>query len=184
MAFSCNDIVEEFRHRTGGPHNVVVVVWAISTRLIPNLTQAEVVLERARLARIERLEPVVRNGLRGHWSWEVGFREGTPTDIESVGLDRPCGVGRAVTIPARGNMSNLAEVVVQLRQQRAAAQRRVEQLGQALAVLGGVDGLRIAREEFSESRKKGPNYVGRIPEKNAAAQRARWAKWKAAQKKK
>jgi predicted RNase H-like nuclease (RuvC/YqgF family) len=84
----------------------------------------------------------------------------------------------------RETMSNLVKVVAQLRQQRDEAQRTVEQLDRALAALDSVDGLR--------SRGRGSHVVGRkgrtmstaARKRIAAAQRARWAKWKAAQKKK
>jgi len=81
-------------------------------------------------------------------------------------------------------MSNLVKVVAQLRKQRDDAQKRVEQLDQALAALGSLDGLR--------ARSRSPKRMGRkrrimstaARRKIAAAQRARWAKWKAAQRKK
>jgi hypothetical protein len=81
-------------------------------------------------------------------------------------------------------MSNLVKVVAQLRKQRDDAQKRVEQLDQALAALGSLDGLR--------ARDRSPKRIGRkrrtmsavARRKIAAAQRARWAKWKAAQRKK
>ena len=81
-------------------------------------------------------------------------------------------------------MSNLVKVVAQLRKQRDEAHKRVEQLDRALAALGSLDGLR--------ARGRSPKRIGRKRQtmsvasrrKIAAAQRARWAKWKAAQRKK
>jgi hypothetical protein len=80
-------------------------------------------------------------------------------------------------------MSNLAKVVVQLRQQRAEAQKRVGQLDQALAALGSIDGLR-SRGRSSTKVGRGRTMSAAARKRIAAAQRARWAKWKAAQKKK
>jgi hypothetical protein len=62
-------------------------------------------------------------------------------------------------------MSNLAKVVVQLRQQRDQAQKKVEQLDQALAALGSVDGLR--------SRGRSSQKVGRKGRTMSAAARKR-----------
>jgi hypothetical protein len=84
----------------------------------------------------------------------------------------------------RETMSNLVKAVAQLRKQRDEVQKIVEQLDQALAALGSLDGLR--------ARGRSPKRIGRrrrtmspaARRKIAAAQRARWAKWKAAQRKK
>jgi len=81
-------------------------------------------------------------------------------------------------------MSNLAKVVVQLRQQRAEAQKQVEQLDQALAALGSIDGLQSRGRSSQRVGRKGRTMSGAARKRIAAAQRARWAKWKAAQKKK
>jgi hypothetical protein len=81
-------------------------------------------------------------------------------------------------------MSNLAKVVTQLRQQRDEAQRQVEQLDQALTALGGVDGLRPRGRNPRNVGRKGRTMSVAARRRIAAAQRARWAKWKAAQKKK
>jgi hypothetical protein len=81
-------------------------------------------------------------------------------------------------------MSNLAKVVAQLRQQRDEAQRQVEQLDQALTALGGIDGLRLRGRRPQEVGRKGRTMSAAARRRIAAAQRARWAKWKAAQKKK
>jgi hypothetical protein len=73
-------------------------------------------------------------------------------------------------------MSNLTNVVQQLRSEREQAQKRIEQLDEALKALTGVGSRRGTgtRRTMSAAARK------RI----AAAQRARWAKWKAAQKRK
>ena len=81
-------------------------------------------------------------------------------------------------------MSNLAKVVAQLRQQRAEAQKKVEQLDRALAALGSVDGLRSRGRSSQKVGRKGRTISAAARKRIAAAQRARWAKWKAAQKKK
>jgi predicted ATPase len=81
-------------------------------------------------------------------------------------------------------MTNLATVVQQLRKERDQAQKRVEQLDQALEALIGVGGLRApsgrrGRVNVSATRRTMSAAARR---RIAAAQRARWAKWKAAQK--
>jgi hypothetical protein len=80
-------------------------------------------------------------------------------------------------------MSSLVKVVAQLRKQRDEALKTVEQLNQALAALGSVDGLR-SRGRSSQKVEKGRTMSAAARKRIAAAQRARWAKWKAAQKKK
>ena len=81
-------------------------------------------------------------------------------------------------------MSNLVKVVAQLRKQRDEAQRQVEQLDQALAALGSVDGLRSRGRSSQKVGRKGRTMSAAARRRIAAAQRARWAKWKTAQKKK
>jgi hypothetical protein len=81
-------------------------------------------------------------------------------------------------------MSALAKVVVELRQQRTEAQKRVEQLDQALAALGSIDGLRSRGRNSQKVGKKGRTMSAAARRRIAVAQRARWAKWKVAQKKK
>ena len=84
-------------------------------------------------------------------------------------------------------MSNLANVVQQLRKERDQAQRRIEQLDEALKALGGLSPLRgtarrngPARTSDGKRRHLSPAARKRI----AAAQRARWAKWRAARRSK
>jgi hypothetical protein len=99
---------------------------------------------------------------------------------------RPGGV-EAATIPAWGeSMENLATVIQQLRNERAQAERRREQLDQALEALTSV-----ARRRATGGRRDRANVsAGRramsaaARKRIAAAQRARWAKWKAARKRK
>jgi len=81
-------------------------------------------------------------------------------------------------------MSNLVKVVAQLRKQREEAQKTVTQLDQALAALGSIDGLRSRGSGSQKIRTKGRTMSAAASKRIAAAQRARWAKWKAAQKKK
>lgn len=80
-------------------------------------------------------------------------------------------------------MSNLLKVVAQLRKQRGEAQKTVEQLDQALAALGSIDGLRSRGRRSQKLGRKGRIMSAAARKRIAAAQRARWAKWKAAQKK-
>lgn len=65
-------------------------------------------------------------------------------------------------------MANLAGVVLELKKERAYAQKKVEQLDAAIKVLGGLAGLgrRRPRRKISAAGRR------RIAE----AQRARWAK--------
>jgi len=84
----------------------------------------------------------------------------------------------------RETMSNLVKVVAQLRKQRDDAQKRVEQLDQVLAALGSLDGLRARGRSPKRIGRKRRTMSAAARRKIAAAQRARWAKWKAAQRKK
>jgi hypothetical protein len=94
--------------------------------------------------------------------------------------------GCPATISARGElMSNLAKVVQQLRQERDQAQKRIEQLDEALKALTGLDGIpstsrRFGRGQTSPGKHRTMSAAAR--KRIAAAQRARWAKWKAAQR--
>jgi len=78
-------------------------------------------------------------------------------------------------------MINLNAVVANLRAERNHAQQTVEQIDAALAALNGVGrkGSRTFPRRSSGRRTMSAAARRRI----AAAQRARWAKWKAAQKK-
>ena len=84
-------------------------------------------------------------------------------------------------------MANLATVVQQLKQERAQAQRRIEQLDEALKALGGLGGLqgRVGRIKSAQTPGKKRRTMSAAGRKRiAAAQRARWAKWKAAKRNK
>jgi hypothetical protein len=80
-------------------------------------------------------------------------------------------------------MSSLVKVVAQLRKQRGEAQKTVEQLDQALAALGSINGLRSLGRSSQKLGRKGRTMSAAARKRIAAAQRARWAKWKTAQKK-
>ena len=84
-------------------------------------------------------------------------------------------------------MENLAKVVQQLKQERAHAQKRVEQLDEALKALTGLDGVRTTTGGRSGTQTSGGarrTMSAAARKRIAAAQRARWAKWKAAQRRK
>ncbi|MFZ0308802.1 MAG: hypothetical protein WAL89_11540 [Candidatus Sulfotelmatobacter sp.] len=84
-------------------------------------------------------------------------------------------------------MSNLANVVQQLKKERDKAQRTIEQLDSALKALSGLDGLRAAIGSVGRAQtpgKKRRTMSAAARRRIAAAQRARWAKWKAANRKK
>lgn len=92
---------------------------------------------------------------------------------------------RAATIPARGKpMSNLANVVQQLQKEREQARRTVEQLDEALKALGSLGGLRGRVGGAQSAGKKRRTMSAAARKRIAAAQRARWAKWKAARRNK
>ena len=79
-------------------------------------------------------------------------------------------------------MSNLDKVVLQLRKERDGVQKRVEQLDQALAALGSLDGLQTRGRSLQTSGRKRRTMSAAARERIAAAQRERWAKWKAARR--
>ena len=81
-------------------------------------------------------------------------------------------------------MSNLAKVVQQLQTERQQARSTVEQLDEALKALGGLGGLRgrIGRAQTPGKKRRTMSAAAR--KRIAAAQRARWAKWKAAKRSK
>jgi hypothetical protein len=81
-------------------------------------------------------------------------------------------------------MSNLTNVVMELRRERDAAQKRVDQLDQALAALGSLDGLRLPMRGSRKLGTKRRTMSAEARKRIAAAQRARWAKWKAARRNK
>lgn len=82
-------------------------------------------------------------------------------------------------------MSNLANVVQRLRQERDQAQKHIDQLDEALKALTGLDGVgrTIGRRGPAPKRAGARRTMSAAARKRiAAAQRARWAKWKAAQR--
>ena len=82
-------------------------------------------------------------------------------------------------------MSNLANVVQQLRKERNQAQRRIAQLDEALKALAGLNagpGTTGGRGRAHTSAGKRRTMSAAARKRIAAAQRARWAKWKAAQR--
>jgi hypothetical protein len=81
-------------------------------------------------------------------------------------------------------MSNLVNVVGQLRKQREEAQKTLEQLDQALAALDGTDGSRSRRKSSQKVGEKSRTISAAARKRMAGAQHARWAKWKAGRRKK
>jgi hypothetical protein len=83
-------------------------------------------------------------------------------------------------------MSNLAKVVQQLRQERDRGQNTIEQLEEALKALAGLDGVRktTGRRGAQASARKRRTMSDEARQRIATAQRARWAKWKRAQRSK
>ncbi len=81
-------------------------------------------------------------------------------------------------------MANLANVVQQLKKERDQAQRRIEQLDEALKALGSLDVRRgrIGRAQTAGKTRRTMSAAAR--KRIAAAQRSRWAKWKAARRNK
>ena len=79
-------------------------------------------------------------------------------------------------------MSNLARVVLQLRKERDQAQKKVEQLDGALNALGSLNGSRGRVSRAVTVGKKRRTMSAAARKRIAAAQRARWAKWKAARR--
>jgi len=84
-------------------------------------------------------------------------------------------------------MSNLANVVQQLKKERDQALKRIRQLDEALTALSGLGGLRRTtgrqgRAQASGAKRRTMSAAAR--KRIAAAQRARWAKWKAARRNK
>ena len=80
-------------------------------------------------------------------------------------------------------MPNLSGIVQQLKTQRDRAQKEVERLSAALMALGNLEGQSggLRRVRTVKSRKP---LSAAARKKIAAAQRARWAKWKAARRRK
>ena len=75
-------------------------------------------------------------------------------------------------------MSNLTNAVQRLKKERDQLQGRIEQLDEALKALTGPGGIR--RQGFAQPSRKRKTMSAAARKRIAAAQRARWAKWKAA----
>jgi len=80
-------------------------------------------------------------------------------------------------------MANLAGVVRQLRNERDRVQGEMERLNAALAALGNLGSLAGKPKEIRTPKSRKPMSTA-ARKRIAEAQRARWAKWKAARRKK
>jgi hypothetical protein len=78
-------------------------------------------------------------------------------------------------------MSSLVKVIEQLRSERDQAQKRIEQLDEALRALAGLSGGAVRHNRRASPGKRG-TLSAAARRRIAAAQRARWAKWKAAKR--
>jgi len=81
-------------------------------------------------------------------------------------------------------MLNLATAVRQLKQERARTQKEVEKLDAAIRVLSGLTGTKRGLGSGRAGIGKRRTMSAAARKRIAAAQRARWAKWKAAHPKK
>ena len=81
-------------------------------------------------------------------------------------------------------MLTLTTAVQQLKQERARTQKEVEKLDAAIRVLSGLTGTKrgLGRGRAGIGKRRTMSAAAR--KRIAAAQRARWAKWKAAHPKK
>jgi hypothetical protein len=82
-------------------------------------------------------------------------------------------------------MSSLSKAVQQLQKERDQARRRVEQLDEALKALGSLGGLRGRFGRVGRAQTLGKKRItmsAAARKRIGAAQRARWAKWKAARR--
>ncbi len=80
-------------------------------------------------------------------------------------------------------MLNLTKAVRQLEKEREQARRKLEQLDTALKVLSGLASSSRTVGGVRTGAKKSRTMSAAARKRIAAAQRARWAKWKAARKK-
>ena len=76
-------------------------------------------------------------------------------------------------------MPNLRGIVRELKTQRDRAQREVEQLNAALMALGSLGNMNGRSRQVRAAKKRRPMSAA-ARKRIAAAQRARWARWKAA----
>jgi hypothetical protein len=82
-------------------------------------------------------------------------------------------------------MLKLSKVVQQLKKERQQTQTKLNQLDTALRILGDVGTTTGARGNGRRIRSLSRTPISAAAKRRiAAAQRARWAKWRAAQKKK
>jgi len=81
-------------------------------------------------------------------------------------------------------MLNLSKVVGQLKKEREQTQAKLDQLNTALKVLAevGTAGSRAVGRRTTSGKRRTMSSAAK--KRIAAAQRARWAKWRAAQKNK
>ncbi len=81
-------------------------------------------------------------------------------------------------------MLNLTKAVRQLKMERDQTQRKREQLNAALKVLGSLGGVsrRLGGGQAAGKKRRPMSAAAR--KRIAAAQRARWARWKAAKRSK
>ena len=82
---------------------------------------------------------------------------------------------------SRGIMLNLTKAIRQLTQERDQARNSLKRLDEALKVLSGLAGI---KRGFARGRGRRRTMSAAARKKIAAAQRARWAKWKAANRRK
>ena len=80
-------------------------------------------------------------------------------------------------------MLNLSKVVRQLRNEREQTQAKLDQLNTALKILGEVGTVGSTARRQTTSGKRRPMSAA-AKKRIAAAQRARWVKWRAAHKNK
>jgi hypothetical protein len=81
-------------------------------------------------------------------------------------------------------MLNLIKVVRQLKNERKQAQMKLEQLDAALKVLSGLGSTNRGTRRGRAVAKKRRTMSAAARKRIAAAQRARWAKWRAAKPRK
>ena len=79
---------------------------------------------------------------------------------------------------------NLTNLVRQLKKEREQTRSRLEQLDTALKALNGVGGMKPGAAHTHATSGKPRTMSPAARKRIADAQRARWAKWKAAQRKK
>jgi len=84
----------------------------------------------------------------------------------------------------RGIMLNLTMAIRQLKRERDQARSRLAQLDAALKVLSGLGSVKRSFGRGRTLAKKRRTMSDAARKRIAAAQRARWAKWKAAKRRK